>query len=132
VPGCDVQPPPEGHATWNDWYLSVGVPADELDLTGDGSDRLFDPRGEGPTIWHRTVPEPKQARTASTSTSTPPAVTARCRPSSDGASSKPKVDELVAAGASVVRRYPDDFETPNVESYFVVMGDPEGNEFCVA
>jgi hypothetical protein len=43
-----------------------------------------------------------------------------------------RVAELVAAGATVQRRYPDDFDSPDADGYFVVMSDPEGNEFCVA
>jgi Glyoxalase-like domain len=40
-----------------------------------------------------------------------------------------KVAELAGLGASVKRRtHDDDLDDP---SYFVVMHDPEGNEFCV-
>ena len=60
--GYEVAPPPEGHATWNEWYLAVGVPAAELDLAGDGSDRLQDPTGAGPRIWFQVVPEPKAVK----------------------------------------------------------------------
>ena len=40
-----------------------------------------------------------------------------------------KVADLVALGASVERRTRDD--DPDDPVYFVVMHDPEGNEFCV-
>jgi hypothetical protein len=40
-----------------------------------------------------------------------------------------KVDELVALGAIVERRVRDD--DPQDAFYYVVMHDPEGNEFCV-
>jgi hypothetical protein len=41
-----------------------------------------------------------------------------------------KVTELVGLGASIARRTRyDDSEDP---SYYVVMHDPEGNEFCVS
>ncbi len=44
-----------------------------------------------------------------------------------------RVEELLALGATVWRRYPEDFEgEETVSSYFVVMLDPEDNEFCVA
>jgi hypothetical protein len=39
-----------------------------------------------------------------------------------------KVAELLGTGAGVVR--PGD--EPEMDHYFVVMRDPEGNEFCVA
>jgi len=41
-----------------------------------------------------------------------------------------KVVELVELGAAVVRRDRDD--DPADPVYFVVMHDPEGNEFCVS
>jgi hypothetical protein len=41
-----------------------------------------------------------------------------------------KVAELVAHGASVERRTRDD--NPDDPVYFVVMHDPEGNEFCIS
>ena len=40
-----------------------------------------------------------------------------------------KVAELTGLGASVERRTRDD--DPKDPTYFVVMHDPEGNEFCV-
>jgi len=40
-----------------------------------------------------------------------------------------KVDELANRGANVERRIRQD--DPDDPTYFVVMHDPEGNEFCV-
>lgn len=59
VLGYEPSPPPVGFETWNAWYVSVGVSEDELDLTGDGTDRLIDPTGAGPSIWFQPVPEDK-------------------------------------------------------------------------
>lgn len=123
--GYEVQPPPEGHATWNDWYLSVGVPADELDLTGDGTDRIFDPEGHGPKIWFQPVSELPPGRHRFhldlhvaprdvPVTERVPLVEAR-------------VEELLAAGASIDERFD---ERPG--HYHVTMRDLEGNVFCVA
>src|SRR5262245_10367564 len=50
--------PPDGHLTWRDWYLSIGVPEEEL-ASGDCADRLTDPDGRGPNIWFQGVPEGK-------------------------------------------------------------------------
>jgi len=44
-------------ATWRDWYLSVGVAAEEIE--GDGTDRLVSPDGNGVAIWFQPVPEDK-------------------------------------------------------------------------
>jgi catechol 2,3-dioxygenase-like lactoylglutathione lyase family enzyme len=118
-------PPPEDHPTWNDWYRSVGVPDEELDLTGDGCDRIIDPAGDGPPIWFQTVPEPKAGKNrlhldlyVSGGRSTPIA--------ERRAAVEVRVAELSALGAQVVRRSEDP------QHYFAVLADPEGNEFCLA
>ena len=125
--GYVVAPPPEGFGTWNDWYRSVGVPEDELDLAGDGSDRIEDPAGHGPRIWFQPVPEAKSVknrlhldldvadRRATSYAVRRPLVEAR-------------VAELVVLGATA-QRVTDE---PEHDRYSVLMHDPEGNEFCVS
>lgn len=129
VLGYEPVPPPEGHATWNAWYGSVGVPEEELDPTGDGTDRLQDPEGHGPRIWFQKVPEAKAGKnrlhldTAVGGGRSVPIEERRRRV-------EVRVAELEALGATVGRRSSD---LPDVvDHYFVVMHDPEGNEFCVA
>jgi hypothetical protein len=125
--GYEVAPPPEGHATWNEWYLAVGVPADELDLTSDGSDRLQDPTEAGPRIWFQAVPEPKTLKNRLHLDVYP---TGRDRTLSwDERTSivDARVVELREAGATVR----DTRAEPENGFYFVGMLDPEGNEFCV-
>jgi hypothetical protein len=117
--------PPEGHVSWRDYYLSIGVPESELDC-GDCADRLVDPTGRGPSIWFQVVPEAKSVKNrlhidvkVGGGRSVP---LAERRRRVDA-----KVAALVAAGASITRpadgRYPD--------HYAVLLADPEGNEFCV-
>ena len=126
--GYEVQPPPDGFPTMNDYYLSIGVPEDELDLDGDGSDRIFDPAGEGPRIWFQPVPERKSLKNR-LHLDLYPTNRDRTLPLEerkrlvDG-----KVEELVAAGATVRSRPGEDAG----DHYFTGMFDPEGNEFCVA
>jgi catechol 2,3-dioxygenase-like lactoylglutathione lyase family enzyme len=125
VLGYEPQPPPEGFTSWNAWYLSVGVPEDELDLGGDGSDRICDPRGEGPNIWFQPVPEPKPGKNRlhfDIFVGGGRNVTIEERRRRVDA----RVSELVALGGSI-RSTGDEND-----HYFVVMHDPEGNEFCVA
>lgn len=130
--GYDVKPPPAGHATWNDWYLSVGVPADELDLTGDGSDRICDPTGAGPDIWFQQVPESKAGKNRLHLDLYPNGHDRSVPLSERRTRIEETVVALVESGATVLRRYPADFEvTSDPEGYFVVLVDPEGNEFCV-
>jgi hypothetical protein len=118
-----VQPPPEGFATWDDWYRSVGVPEDEL---GMGDDRIEDPHGQGPAIWFQVVPEVKSVKNrwhidvrASGGRGTP---FAERRADIDA-----EADRLADLGATVVRVSSDEAN----DFYAIAMLDPEGNEFDV-
>lgn len=121
-----VQDPPEGHATWRDFYLSVGVPAEELG-DGDCADRLVDPGGGGPAIWFQVVPEKKTVKNRLHldvfvgGGRSVPVVERRERVDAE-------VERLERLGAAVLHKH--DGET--VDHYGVTMADPEGNEFCVA
>jgi hypothetical protein len=122
--GYAVAPPPQGHDTWNDYYLSIGVPEDELDLAGDGADSIVDPGGAGPRIWFQQVPEGKQVKNR-----------LHLDVLVGGGRAVPlderrrlvqaRVDELLAAGASLL--YVSDADG----HYAQTLTDPEGNEFCV-
>lgn len=61
-----VPDPPQGHATWRDYYLSIGVPAHELG-EGDCADRLVHLNGAGPDMWLQIVPETRPSKTGFTS-----------------------------------------------------------------
>jgi len=126
--GYEVAPPPEGHATWNEWYLAVGVPAAELDLAGDGSDRLQDPTGAGPRIWFQVVPEAKTVKNRLHLDLYPTRRDRTLPWDRRTALVDGRVGELVEAGATVRDIRAD----PEHGFYGVVMLDPEGNEFCVA
>jgi hypothetical protein len=122
-----VKPAPTGFATWNDWYVSVGVPEGELDLTGDGADRIEDPTGAGPGIWFQVVPEPKTVKNRLHldllvgGGRAVPLDQRRSRVDE-------KVADLIELGASVHQVHDDE----SSEFYAVTLQDPEGNEFCVA
>ncbi|MDP9183429.1 MAG: VOC family protein [Actinomycetota bacterium] len=123
--GYRPKPPPEAFATWRAWYLSVGVPEEELG-EGDCQDRVEDPTGTGPSIWFQPVPEPKTVKNRvhldirlSESRSVPVAERAE--------RVEAKAAELEAAGATRLRLL-DGTEG----HYGVVMQDPEGNEFCLS
>ena len=118
-----LAPPPEGHASWDDFYRSLGVPEEEL---GMGDDRILDPGGEGPAIWFQVVPETKSVKnrlhidvTASGGRGTPLDVR-RERVEADA-------ERLVALGATRVRTNSEE----GMDHYAVAMLDPEGNEFDI-
>ena len=67
---------------------------------------IVDPAGHGPLIWLNAVPEPK---------------TVKNRMHLDVLGD---TEELLALGATVVRRRDGDIE-------WDILADPEGNEFCV-
>lgn len=131
--GYKVQPPPTGFKTWNDYYLSIGVPEDELNTSADGTDRIYDPTGAGPTIWFQSVQEKAPGKNRfhldlyPTRRDTSLTTEQRVRVV------EKLVTKLQFAGAGVLRRFPVDFPgAGESEGYFVVMADPEGNEFCIA
>lgn len=122
--GYEREPAPVGHTTWREWYLSVGVPEDELG-DGDCCDRVCDPAGIRPGIWFQPVPEEKVLKNrihldlrVGGGRSVPleeriPLVDA-------------KVAELLEAGATQLRGL-----TGMEGHYAFVLQDPEGNELCV-
>lgn len=125
--GYVTAPAPEGFSTWNEWYLSVGVPAEELDMDGDGADRLVDPTGGGRRISFRVVPETKSIKNRIHFDLQVGG--GRQVPLDDRRSRvDTKVGDLVGVGAAILRA---SAPTPEDDHYFVVMTDPEGNEFCV-
>ena len=51
--GYELAPAPAGFAGWNEFYLALGVPEEEL---VDGADRISDPDGHGPASGSRSSP----------------------------------------------------------------------------
>lgn len=126
--GYVPQPPPDGFDSWLAYYRAV-VPEEELGGDPDDYvDRLVDPAGGGPTIWFQPVPERK---TGKTRFHFDVLVADRSRPMEEiVATVDAKVAELVGLGATV--GHPVRVDTGTLQRYFVLMHDPEGNEFCVA
>ena len=122
--GYQPAPPDHPETTWWAHYR------ERLGERPTFDDRLFDPAGLGPAIWFQAVPELKAGKNrlhldlypTGRDNSLPQA---RCVEIVEA-----KVAELVKLGASVVRRERDD--DPEDPMYYVVMHDPEANEFCVS
>lgn len=118
--GYVVQPPPEGFDSWPEFLASVGVPeAEQVHASA-----AVDPDGDGPRLFFQMVPEAKATKNrvhldvnVGGPHGTPPEERAQTVDA--------KVDDLVDQGASVVS------VAEMREERWVVMTDPEGNEFCV-
>jgi len=122
--GWQETPPAQPDTTWWAHYRRRLGDADAFE------DRLFDPEGLRPPLWFQEVPEHKAGKNrlhldlyASGRDDSLPF--ARRVELVDA-----KVAELVDLGARVQERHRED--DPDDAYYFVVMHDPEGNEFCVA
>jgi hypothetical protein len=114
-------PPPPGFASREEWFRHFDVP--EREWT-DGA-YLVDPAGLRPKITFLRVPEPKTAKNrlhldlqVSGGRDQPQ----QLRDSAINASA----EELIAAGARLLRRVDHAGALD-----FLVMTDPEGNEFCL-
>jgi hypothetical protein len=118
--GYEVQPPPEGFDSWEAFLGSVGVPESD----GNSRSAVVDPADEGPRLFFQRVPEPKTVKNrvhVDVNAGGGREVSDKERRARVTA----KVEELVVAGASVFKEFDQD------EEHWVVMQDPEGNEFCV-
>jgi Glyoxalase-like domain len=117
--GYVLQPPPEGHDSWESWLAAMGVPESEW----NSASAVIDPDGAGPRVYFQRVPEAKAGKNRLHLDLRASDVQ---RPAEERRRAiEPEVDRLVALGASVVGPVEERGE------WWVVMQDPEGNEFCV-
>jgi hypothetical protein len=122
--GYRLEEPPDGFASWKDYFVSRGFPPEEFE--DDGYDSIVDPDGAGPRMWFQPVPEPKVVKNRVHldldvgGGRTVPLEDRRRRGAAEAA-------RLVAAGATRLR----ELSGEGVDYYAVVMADPEGNEFCL-
>jgi len=121
--GYQPAPPAEPDTTWHRHYRAQ--------LGGEAAfdNRLFDPAGLRPPIWFQQVPETKAGKNRLHLDLYPTGRDSSLPLERRIAIVETKVAALVGLGAGVERRTRhDDLEDP---VYYVVMRDPEGNEFCV-
>lgn len=112
--------PPEGFGSWPEALAAWGVPESEW----NSANAVVDPDGVGPRIFFQRVPEPKTGKNRlhlDVSVSGGPGTA----PGQRRAETDPTVARLVALGATEVRRVEEQ------DAYWVVLQDPEGNEFDV-
>ncbi len=120
-PGVDLPPDADPLAAWQEFLDRLGVPADQRNTRS----ALEDPDGHGPRIFFQQVPEDKIAKNRVH-------LDVRAAPEVQGeqrmAALEAESDRLVALGATRVRRHEPQ---PPISAGFIVMTDPEGNEFCL-
>ena len=122
--GYHLAPPAASDTTWDAHYRARLVDASTYE------DRLFHPTGEGPPIWFQKVPDVKAGKNRLHLDLYPTARDDDLQLEQRIEIVEAKVAELIALGARVSRRTRDD--DPDDVVYYVVMNDPEGNEFCVS
>lgn len=106
------EPPPVGYLSWEDFLR-----ANDISIPPTGSiGTIVDPASVGPRILFLRVPERKSVKNR---------VHLDIRAGRSDEERTNKVEQLVAAGATNIRRVDENGQ------WWTVMTDPEGNEFCV-
>jgi hypothetical protein len=121
VLGYQIDAPPPGFETWDAALESFGIPPERR----NDASAAHHPDGAGPRLFFQKVPEPKTAKNRVH-------LDVRAAPGLAGeermAALEVECERLVAVGAArLERREP----APPLSHGFIVMADPEGNEFCL-
>jgi hypothetical protein len=121
-PGVDLPEGADPLAAWDDFLARAGVPQDQRNTRS----AIEDPDGSGPRLFFQQVPEDKAGKNRVH-------LDVRAAPGARGARERmaaleAECDRLVALGAKRLRRYEPE---PPLSAGFIVMADPEGNEFCL-
>lgn len=119
--GYQEDRPPEGHDSWESWLTSMNIPQERW----DDASAISDPAGTGPRIFFQKVSEPKSAKNrVHLDVSVGRGI---ADPDERWRAVTTHVEILVAAGATVVEERRND----QFGDHWMVMTDPDGNEFCV-
>jgi len=111
-------PPPEGYASWEEYDRANAVSQEEIDAGAT----IVDPRGIGPRVFFQRVPEPKRVKNR---VHLDVAVATAHSGEERIGEIRQAARELVERGASWVAESGDPLD------FFIVLRDPEGNEFCL-
>ena len=119
VLGYVLPPPPPGFESWD--AFSATLPAD----LQNSASAAQDPMGVGPRLFFQRVPEGKSVKNRVH-------LDGRAAPGLEGevrmAALEQECARLLALGATRLQRSEPD---PPMSNGFIVMADPEGNEFCL-
>jgi hypothetical protein len=117
--GYQIDAPPPGFATWPEALAAWGVPESEW----NSASAVVDPSGAGPRVFFQRVPEPRSTKNRVHLDLRSSDVTAA--PDVRREQALAAVPALEALGAT------RSHEVERLGSFWIVMRDPEGNEFCV-
>lgn len=120
-PGAELAEGEDPLAAWDRFLEESGVPEDQR----NSASALVDPDDVRPRIFFQQVPEAKRAKNRLH-------LDVRAAPGLEGdermSALEAECARLVALGAERVRRFEP---APPMSLGFIVMTDPEGNEFCL-
>lgn len=120
-PGVELPDGADPLAAWDDFLEQLGVPQEQRNTRS----AIEDPDGEGPRLFFQQVPEGKVAKNRVH-------LDIRTAPGLQGeermAALEAECERLVRLGAVRLRRHEPE---PPFSAGFIVMADPEGNEFCL-
>ncbi len=118
--GYQEEPPPPGFADWPAFLRSVDFPEDQWDRYA----AVVDPDGAGPRVFFQKVPEDKVVKNR---------VHLDLSVSGRRGAADEERRENVARAAARLEGIGATIVGPKEEmgSYWIVMQDPEGNEFCL-
>ncbi len=121
VLGYRLADPPPGFESWEAALDALGVPPDRR----NDASAVVDPDDDGPRLFFQRVPEEKRAKNRVH-------LDVRAAPGLQGeermAALEAECARLVALGAARLARHEP---APPMSAGFIVMADPEGNEFCL-
>ncbi|NUT95044.1 MAG: VOC family protein [Saccharothrix sp.] len=120
-PGVTLPEGADPLAAWDTFLAQVGVPEDQRNTRS----AIEDPTGEGPRLFFQQVPEDKVTKNRVH-------LDIRAAPGLQGdermAALEAECTRLISLGAKRLRRHEPN---PPLDGGFIVMQDPEGNEFCL-
>ncbi|HWC84054.1 MAG TPA: VOC family protein [Pseudonocardiaceae bacterium] len=120
-PGADLPEGADPLAAWDEFLAKIGVP----EAARNTQSAIEDPDGRGPRLFFQQVPEDKVVKNRLH-------LDLRAAPGLQGeermAALEAECARLVALGATRLRR---DEPAPPLSAGFIVLVDPEGNEFCL-
>ncbi|MEK9519968.1 VOC family protein [Streptomyces sp. NPDC087908] len=120
-PGVELPEGADPLAAWDRFLADLGVPEDQRNTRS----AVEDPEGEGPRVFFQQVPEGKEGKNRVH-------LDVRVAPGLAGdermAALEAECERLVALGGTRLRRFEP---APPMSNGWIVMADPEGNEFCL-